>query len=174
MSENANDFQALDDFLEDYLELPMRGRDGKTRVYRIEDPSAEDGLRIERITTLAARLASGGKPGDTTVLDDDEELNLYRMCLGSSYEPMRRELGWAQFKHCALVAMYWITVGRDAALEFWKIGSQPGKAPNRETRRQASRGSSASAAANTTRSPASTSGTKAGSKRRKKAARPRT
>ncbi|MEV8042466.1 hypothetical protein AB0P02_01295 [Streptomyces griseoluteus] len=172
MSEKNTDFEALDDFLEPYLELPARGKDGKLRTYRIEDPSAEDGLKIERITTLAARLASGGKAGDTTVLDDEEELNLYRMCLGGSYEPMMRELGWEMFKHCSLVAMYWITVGKEAAVEYWKTGSQ-GKAPNRADRRRASRGSSASAAANTTRSPASTSGTKAGSKRRKKA-RPRT
>ncbi|MGW2209906.1 DUF7426 family protein [Streptomyces sp. NPDC001781] len=172
MSEKNTDFEALDDFLEPYLELPVRGRDGKLRTYRIEDPSAEDGLKIEKITTLAARLAAGGKAGDTTVLDDEEELNLYRMCLGDAYEPMMRELGWEAFKHCSLVAMYWITVGKEAAVEFWKTGNQ-GKAPNREARRRASRGSSASAAANTTRSPASTSGTKAGSKRRKKA-RPQT
>ncbi|MFB7776929.1 DUF7426 family protein [Streptomyces bauhiniae] len=173
MSEKNSDFEALDDFLEPYLELPVKGKDGKIRTYRIDDPPAEDGIRIEKITTLAARLAAGGKPGDTTVLDDDEELNLYRMCLGNSYEPMLKELGWESFKHCSLVAMYWITVGKEAAVEFWKTGSQ-GKAPNREARRRASRDSSASAAASGTPSPASTSGTKAGSKRRKKAGRPRT
>ncbi|MEU1141775.1 hypothetical protein ABZ392_33705 [Streptomyces sp. NPDC005885] len=172
---NGNDFEALDNFLEDYLELPVRGRDGEIRVYRIDDPSAEDGIKIERITSLAARLAAGGKAPNAPVLDDDEEQNLYKMCLGAAYEPLMREVGWAQFKHIALTAMFWVTTDKDTAKQFWKTGQQPGKAPNRETRRQASRGSSASAAASGTRSPASTSGTRAGSQHRNRGrARPGT
>ncbi|GGR71193.1 MULTISPECIES: DUF7426 family protein [Streptomyces] len=163
---NVNDFEALDNFLEDFLELPVRGRDGQTRVYRIEDPSAEDGIKIERITSLAARLAAGGKAPGTPVLDDQEELNLYRMCLGEAYEPLMREVKWGPFKHVALTAMFWVTTDRETALQFWRTGQQPGKAPNRETRRQASRGSSVSATASTTPSPASTSGTRAASRRR--------
>ncbi|MCG7203952.1 DUF7426 family protein [Streptomyces arenae] len=171
----STNFEALDNFLEDHLDLPMRGRDGETRVYRIEDPSAEDGIKIERITSLAARLAAGGKAPESPVLDDDEELDLYRMCLGAAYEPMKRELGWAQFKHCALTTMFWVTTDRDTALQFWRTGQQPGKAQNRAARRQDSRGSSESAAANGTRSQASTSGTRAGSQRRRKGkGRPRT
>ncbi|HLS39217.1 MAG TPA: hypothetical protein VK038_00455, partial [Ornithinicoccus sp.] len=76
MAEASTQFEALDSFLDDYLELPVRGRDGETRIYRIEDPPAEDGLRIERITTLAARLAAGGKRPETPVLDDEEEKDL--------------------------------------------------------------------------------------------------
>ncbi|WP_318202967.1 hypothetical protein [Streptomyces sp. SCL15-4] len=159
------DFEALDRFLEDHLELPVPGRDGKMRVYRIEDPSAEDGIRVERITTLAARLAAGGKAPDAPVLGDTEELDLYRMCLGSAYERMKTELGWSAFKHCALTAMFWITTDRETAAQYWKTG-QMGKAPNRAARRQASRGSSASAAASTTPSQASMSGTRAASPRR--------
>ncbi|MEV4335767.1 hypothetical protein [Streptomyces sp. NPDC049590] len=158
------DFEALDRFLEDYLELPVPGRDGKMRVYRIDEPSAEDGIRIERITTLAARLAAGGKAPNTPVLGDDEELDLYRMCLGDAYERMKAELGWGTFKHCSLTAMFWITTDRETAQQFWRTG-QMGKA-NRAARRQASRASSASAAASTTPSPASTSGTRAASPRR--------
>ncbi|MEU0332235.1 hypothetical protein [Streptomyces sp. NPDC006193] len=166
---NNTDFEALEDFLEDYLELPVRGRDGQLRVYRIEDPSAEDGLKIERITSLAARLAAGGKAPDAPVLGDEEELDLYRMCLGDAYEPLIREVKWGPFKHVALTAMFWVTTDRDTAIQFWRTGQQPGKAPNREARRRASRGSSASAAASTTPSPASTSGTRAGSPHRSKA-----
>ncbi|GAB2731824.1 DUF7426 family protein [Streptomyces bullii] len=169
MTNNTTSFEALDNFLDEYLELPVKGRDGQTRVYRIEDPSAEDGIRIERITSLAARLAAGGgKAPDAPVLDDKEELDLYRMCLGDAYEPLMREVKWGPFKHVALTAMFWVTTDKDTARQFWKTGQQPGKAPNRATRRQASRGSSASAAANTTQSPASTSGTRAASQRRSK------
>ncbi|MFD4788797.1 hypothetical protein ACFWN1_17390 [Streptomyces sp. NPDC058459] len=174
MSEKTTDFEALDDFLEPYLELPVKGKDGEVRVYRIEDPSAEDGIRIERITSLAARLAAGGKTPDTPVLDDAEELDLYRACLGDAYEDLRRDLSWSRFKHVSLTAMFWVTTDRDTALQFWRTGQQPGKA-NRAARRQASRGSSGSVAASGTPSPASTSGTRAGSKRRSKGkAQPRT
>ncbi|MBK3563229.1 MULTISPECIES: hypothetical protein [unclassified Streptomyces] len=175
MAERNNDFEALDDYLDDYLDLPVKGRDGETRVYRIEDPSAEEGIKIERITSLAARLAAGGKAPDSAVLDDQEELNLYKMCLGAAYEPLMHELKWAQFKHVALTAMFWVTTDKDTAKQFWRTGQQPGKAPNRETRRQASRDSSGSAAASATRSPGSTSGTRAGSQRRSRGkGRPRT
>ncbi|MBL1107981.1 hypothetical protein JK361_25900 [Streptomyces sp. 5-8] len=166
-------FEALDSFLEEYLELPVRGRDGQMRTYRIEEPSAEDGLRIDRITTLAARLAAGGRTPDTPVLDDQQELDLYRMCLGDAYEDLKAELSWGAFKHVALTVMWWITSDRETAETFWKTG-QLGKAPrNRAERRQASRGSSESGTASTTPSPASTSGTRAASRRRSRGGRGR-
>ncbi|MCI4045480.1 hypothetical protein [Streptomyces sp. TRM75563] len=163
----APTFAALGDFLDDALELPVIGRDGETRTYRIEDPSAEDGLRIERITTLAARLAAGGSAVDAPALDDQEELDLYRMCLGDTYEELRTDLSWARFRHVALTAMMWITADRETAAAYWATGNAPGKAPNRAARRSASRDSSASAAASTTKPRASTSGTRADSPPRK-------
>ncbi|MGI5196584.1 DUF7426 family protein [Streptomyces sp. CA-288835] len=167
-------FEALDNFLDDYLELPVTGRDGVERVYRIEDPSAEDGIKIERITSLAARLAAGGKAPDTPVLDDDEEADLYRMCLGDTYDRLRAEVSWGRFKHVALTSMFWVTADKDVAAEFWRTGQQPGKAPNREARRaQEKRATSGSGAASSTPSPASTSGTRAGSRRRGGRGRPR-
>jgi hypothetical protein len=166
-------FEALDAFLDEYLDLPVKGRDGQVRVYRIEEPSAEDGVRIERITSLAARLAAGGKAPDAPVLDDEEERDLYRMCLGDAYDQLLKELKWGAFKHVALTAMFWVTTDKATAEQFWRTGQQPGKAPNREARRQASRGSSASAAASTTSAPASTSGTRAGSRRRSRGGRGR-
>jgi len=162
-------FEALDQFLDDFLELPVKGKGGETRVYRIEDPPAEDGIRIERITTLAARLAAGEKRPDVPVLDDAEERDLYRMCLGDAYDQMLADgVGWSRFKHVALTAMFWVISDKETAQEFWKTGQQPGgKAPNREARRaQERRATSGSAGESTTRSPASTSGTRAGSRRR--------
>ncbi|MFI9339962.1 hypothetical protein ACIG0D_01600 [Streptomyces sp. NPDC052773] len=173
MAGGGTTFEALDAFLDDYLDLPVKGRDGQIRVYRIEEPSAEDGIRIERITSLAARLAAGGKAPESPVLDDEEELDLYRMCLGDAYDELRKELKWGAFKHVALTAMFWVTTDKETAEQFWKTGQQPGKAPNRASRRQASRGSSASAAASTTPSPASTSGTRAASQRRSRGGRGR-
>ncbi|MGW1405020.1 DUF7426 family protein [Streptomyces sp. NPDC002403] len=167
------DFQALGDFLDDALELPIAGRDGVVRTYRIEDPSAEDGIRIERITTMAARLAAGGSADMAPALDDEQELDLYRMCLGDTYEELRADLSWGRFRHVALTAMMWITADRETAAAYWATGDAPGKAQNRAGRRQASRGSSASGAASTTRKPASTSGTRAVSSRSRKAAAPR-
>ncbi|MFF4177655.1 hypothetical protein [Streptomyces sp. NPDC001750] len=161
-------FGALDDYLDDYLELPVTGRDGVERVYRVEDPPAEDGIRIERITTLAARLVAGGSGVDTQQLNDEQELDLYRMCLGDAYDQLRADLSWGRFKHVALTAMMWITADRETAESYWATGNVPGKA-NRAARRSASRASSAKGAASTTRKPASTSGTRAVSPRSRKA-----
>ncbi|MEU6222237.1 hypothetical protein [Streptomyces sp. NPDC047042] len=166
-------FEALDAFLEDYLDLPVKGADGEVRVYRIEDPSAEDGIRIERVTALAARLKAGGKAPDTPVLDDQEERDLFRMCLGAAYDQLLADgVKWAAFKHVALTAMFWVVSDKETAREFWRTGQQSGKAANRAARRaQAKPGTSESAAANLTRSQASTSGTRAGSRRRRKGSR---
>lgn len=166
----AGQFAALDAFLDDALELPVVGKDGVERTYRIEDPAAEDGLKIERITSLAARLYAGGEAPAKETLDDDEEIDLFRMCLGSAYDQLSADLSWSRFKHVALTAMMWITADLETAEQYWASGIAPGKAPNRSARRQAARGSSAKAAASTTRKRASTSGTRAASKQPRKTA----
>lgn len=163
----SGDFEALDAFLDDALELPVKGEDGETRTYRITGPSARNGVKIERITTLAARLAAGGKAPTAPVLDDDEELDLYKMCLGSTYEQLLDDVSWNAFRHTALTVMMWITADRETAAAYWATGTAPGKALNRAERRSASRDSSAKGAASTTPRPVSTSGTRAGSAPRK-------
>jgi hypothetical protein len=174
MTNGTNDFEALDDFLDEGLDLPVRGKDGTVRIYHIADPSAEAGIKIERITSYAARLAAGGAAPQGKILDDDEELDLYRLCLGETYERLRTDVSWSMFKHVSLTVMFWVTTDRDTALQYWRTRQHPGKAPrNRQERRQASRDSSASATANGTPSPASTSGTRAASPRRNKGARGR-
>lgn len=160
-------FEALDDFLGQGLDLPVRGEDGQVRVYHIPDPTAEAGIKVERVTTYAAKLAAGGARKEGPVLDDDEELDLYQLCLGDAYDELRADLSWSMFKHVALTAMFWITADEETALEYWRTGEAPGKAGrNRAERRQTSRASSVKAEANGTRSPASTSGTRAASQRR--------
>ncbi|MEU9557974.1 DUF7426 family protein [Streptomyces fumanus] len=170
----AGTFEALDDFLSDGLTLPVTGKDGVTREYHIADPSAEAGIRIERITSLALRLAAGGEAPETDVLADAEEQDLYRLCLGDAYEQLRADLSWSMFKHVALTVMFWVTSDEETAQEYWRTGEAPGKAgKNRAQRRAQQRGSSASAAANGTRSPGSTSGTRAASQRRNRGGRGR-
>ncbi|MFI0530321.1 hypothetical protein ACH3XX_09755 [Streptomyces scabiei] len=163
----AAQFEALGDFLDDWLELPVRGKDGQMRTYRIPSPPAEDGLRVEEITKAAARLFLNGTSPDEELLDDDEEASLYRTVLGSMHDEILADLSWTRFRHVALTTMVWIVHDRDSAAKYWAAGSDPSRlAPNREARRQRRSAPSASAAASTTRSRGSTSGTRAGSRRR--------
>ncbi len=152
----AKQFAALDAVLDDAIELPA-GPNGE--IYRIEGPSAEDGLRIERITTLATRLAAGGEVKDKEVLDDDAELDLYRAALGASYDQLLVDLSWPRFKHVAMTVVFWIAADLDTAERYWASGGDPSRAaPNRATRRAGTR-SSGTAAAKSTPRRGSTSGT---------------
>jgi hypothetical protein len=155
----ATRFQALEELADDALELPLKGRDGAVRVYRIPSPSALDGLKIQRITTLAAKLVNGGEAIDTTVLDDAEELDLIKLCLGPADEELLQDgVDWAWRRHAGLTAMFWITSGQETAEKYWAAAGDPSQlAPNREARRK----QSGSAAASKTRSRGSTSGTSA-------------
>lgn len=169
----AASFEALDDFLDDWLELPVRGTDGVQRTYRIPSPPAEDGIRVERITTMAARLMAKGAGPDADGLDDAEELDLYRLTLGDVYDQLLADVPWSRFKLAALTAMYWIIADRETAHAYWAAGGDPSRlAPNRAARRR-NPGSSESAAASTTPSRGSTNGTKAGSPRSGKGKRRR-
>lgn len=152
----ARTFAALDAVLDDAIELPA-GPNGE--IYRIEGPSAEDGLRIERIMTLATRLAAGGEPTEAQVLDDDAELDLYRAALGASYDQLLTELSWPRFRHVAMTVVFWITADLDTAERYWASGGDPSRlAPNRATRRAGTRSSGTAAASKTPRR-GSTSGT---------------
>lgn len=158
-------FDALEEFLDDTLTLPVPCTDGKTRDFAIPSPSAEDGLRIEAIMSSATRAVaaaensdgSGPADADMTVLDDAAEADLYRLALGSVYEELRAQAKWTMFRHVAMTAVMWHTAGVDTARRYWTTGADPeAVAPNRAQRRAAS-----SAAASKTRSRGSTSGTKA-------------
>lgn len=163
----AAQFEALGEFLDDYLKLPVRGDDGEMRTYRIPSPSALDGLRVEQITTAAAKLFLNGTEPDKELLNDDKEKDLFRLVLGPVHDEIAADLSWTRFRHVALTAMVWILNDRNTAATYWSGGGDPSLlAPNREARRQQRSAPSASAAASTTRSRGSTSGTKAGSPRR--------
>lgn len=166
----AATFEALGDFLDDWLELPIRMPDGQTRVWRIPSPPASTGLRVEQLSKAAAKLYLGGTAPDTEILNDAEEKDLFKLLLGPLHDELIEALPWTRFRHVALTTLVWILNDRAAAAQFWSSGGDPSLlAPNRAARRQQQRSQpSASAAANTTRSRGSTSGTKAGSPQRRK------
>lgn len=159
-------FDALDEYLDDSLTLPgVKGVDGTVREYTIPAPSAEDGLRIQRIMTSATRAVQAAEsnqqplPADSAVLDDEAESDLFTLALGKSlFDDLKAEVSWPTLKHIAMTAVMWITADLDTAERFWTTGGAPSQpAPNRAARRA----EGSSAAASKTRSRGSTSGTKA-------------
>lgn len=167
----ATAFAALEELFDDALELPLKGRDGKVRAYRIPSPSSLDGLKIQEITTLATKLMAGGDGVDVTLLEDDEELDLITLCLGPADGELQADgVDWAWRRHAGLTAMFWITAGKDTAEKYWTAAGDPSRlAPNREARRTAAK-KTGSAAASKARSRGSSSGT---SVRRATASAPR-
>lgn len=161
----AGNFQQLGELLDEFIELPVPIGDrdeGKIKVYHIESPSSRDGLKIERITQIAAQLVSGGEDIDTEALDDDEERNLFEMLLGSNFKQMLDDgVKWCWLRHAALTCLMWVSSSLQTAERYWASAGDPEKmAPNRETRRSQQQGSSA--AAKSTRSRGYTSGTNRG------------
>ncbi|MFD7072316.1 hypothetical protein ACFV97_34355 [Streptomyces sp. NPDC059913] len=142
-------FQALDELLDETIELPVDGR-----LYTILAPSAEIGLRVQALINAAAVAADGGKV-DEQVLGDAAERDLYRDVLGPTQDQMIADgVKWPTLKHCAITAMVWIAQDKTAAERFWNAAGDPSRlAPNRAARR------SRSDAASSTRSRGSTSGT---------------
>jgi hypothetical protein len=160
----ATRFEALDELLDDALELPVPGRDGTKRVYRIPSPAWEDGLRIQRLTNMAARLFNGEEvKDDTVILDDQEELDLIADALGPASDEMVADgVDWAWRKHAGLTAVIWIAQGAEIAQRYWAAAGDPTKlaAPSNREQRRAAAKTSGSAKASGTRSRASTSGSK--------------
>jgi hypothetical protein len=161
----AGRFSALDELLGEFIELPVpvgEGDQRKIKTYRIDTPSARDGLQIERLTNAAVQLANGGENIDTEMLDDDEERELYEMLLGSNFRQMVEDgVKWAWLRHAALTCLMWISSGLDTAERFWEAAGDPERmAPNREARR--SKQQVSSAAAKSTPKRGSTNGTNRG------------
>lgn len=161
-------FKTLEEFLGDCLELPVRCNDGETRTFIIPSPPAEDGLKVEKVMSEGIRAVNGRAPLNSQVLDDAEELDLYRLALGTAYDEIFKNVDWPRFRHIAMTSVMWITAGLDVAEQYWNSDGNPKAAPgpNREARRS-------SGAASTTRQPGSTSGTKnrKGTNRARKGAR---
>ncbi|UWM52070.1 hypothetical protein N0X72_25330 [Streptomyces carpaticus] len=152
-------FDALDDFLDESITLPIGGR-----TYVIPAPSAAVGLRVQAMVQAAAAAADGGRIREE-VLSDAAERDHYRDVLGTAYENLLADgVSWPALKHAALTAMVWITQDRATAERFWASADPKAGAPNRAARRQQDR----SGGASTTRSAGSTSGTSGRPARRRR------
>ncbi|QFY09644.1 hypothetical protein GBF35_25975 [Nonomuraea phyllanthi] len=142
--------KALDEFFDDTLTLPISGKE-----YTIPAPDAETGLLCQRLMQAGVAAANGQAAdlSDLAELDDDQETDLYRRCLGTVYDELLADkVTWPRIKHAGITAFLWIAVDLDAAMKFWDAGGLPeALAPNR---------AASEVAANTTRPRGSTSGTK--------------
>lgn len=144
-------FDSLNELLDETIDLPILGK-----VYKIQSPSSKDGLKVEKITNIAIQMANGGKNVNTEVLNDDEERDLFQLCLGATYQELLEDgVPWVWLRHAALTAMMWISTGMSAAEKYWASAGNPEtQAPNRAARR-----ATGSAAVNSTKRRGSTNGT---------------
>lgn len=103
-------------------------------TFIIGSPSAKDGLRLEALINVAQASAAQLDPAerDVEVLSDGQEMDLYRLALGNSFDEALDKLSWADFKHLANTAIAWHTMGDDRARLVWE---SRGKAQNRQQRR---------------------------------------
>jgi hypothetical protein len=157
-------FRDLSEVLDAGLSLPY-----KRKTYLVPPVDAETGLRLQRLTEVAAQAAKAAENGgdgvslDEVVLDDDAEVDLYRDALGPAYAEMLADrVPFDVLKVAAITVWLATTVSRDAAEAYWNAAGDPeALAGNRATRRTAAR---------STRRPDSASGTT----RTRKAATPTT
>ncbi|MEU3321567.1 hypothetical protein [Streptomyces sp. NPDC006785] len=142
-------FDALDELLDERLELPIGGK-----IYTVPAPSAEIGLRTQALINAAAVAADGGR-ADEQVLGDAAERDLYREVLGPAHDELVGDgVKWPALKHAAITSMVWIAQDKTAAERYWNAAGDPSRlAPNRAARRNRS------GAASSTSSRGSTSGT---------------
>lgn len=146
----AGQFEALDELLDEFIVLPVpvgEGDNQTRKMYKVVSPSAQDGLKIERLTNFAIQAINGGEDINTEILDDDEERNLYTLLLGATFDDMMKDgVTWAWVRHVSLTALMWVSSGVEVAEQFWKAAGDPERmAPNRETRRSKQQGGSAAA-----------------------------
>lgn len=102
------------------LELPVTGRDGVARTYRLEDPPATDGSAVCAVVQRAARMAAAGAGDDVVVVEDADEEALYRRCLGDVYERLVADVAPETLRAVAHAVMRWLWSGNAGeALAWW-------------------------------------------------------
>jgi hypothetical protein len=153
-------FQPLDEFFDPTLRLPIRGK-----TYVVPSPSAQDGLFVMQLVTIAERQRAGEHLDSASLeslhLDDKDEQSLYERLLGPALPEMVADgVPWEMVQHAGMTAFIWVSGSREAAEKFWATPAGEALAPNRAARR---------ATATSTRSPASTAGTTSRKRRNKKA-----
>ena len=152
-------FKDLRETLAPGLSLPIGGK-----TYLIKPISAEVGLRMQDLMSVAAKVAKAQKDkteytpteGDTVILTDAAEADLFKEALGDSWDEMLTDLSFEELKLCALTVIFHATQGADFAEMYWNAGGKA-PAPNRAERRTATR--TRTGAASTTKTQASRNGT---------------
>lgn len=153
-------FKDLRETLAPGLPLPIGGK-----TYLIKPISAEVGLRMQDLMSVAAKVAKAKQDNteytpsedDTAVLTDAAEADLFKDALGDTWDEMLADnVSFEELKLCALTVIFHATQGAEFAEGYWNAGGKA-PAPNREARRTATR--TRTGAASTTRKRASQSGT---------------
>lgn len=101
------------------LELAVTGRDGTTRTYRLQDPSAADGAAVCEVVQRAARMAAAGAGDDVVVVEDADEEPLFRRCLGDAYERLVADVAPEMLRAVVHAVMRWLWTGDSAAVLAW-------------------------------------------------------
>lgn len=159
-------FRDLSEVLDAGLPLPYKGK-----TYLVPAVDAETGLRLQRLTEVAAQAAQAaedGVPLDTVALDDAEEIDLYRDALGTAYDEMLADrVPFDVLKVAAVTVWLNTTVSREAAEAYWNAAGAPDPealAGNRATRRAGVRSTrrpgSGSGTTRTAKAPAKATGTR--------------
>jgi len=125
-------FKAIDEYLDDTLRLPIRGKE-----YVIQPVDAATGLWVERISALAVdaqqEKAGGAKmapltPEEVAALKPPagDRTTLTETLLGDTLAELVEDgVGHEALKLITATTMIWITAGKDEAETYWNAGGRP-------------------------------------------------
>jgi len=122
-------FQDLADFLDPFLELPIRGK-----TYRVASPSIDVGLQAQATVAIAAKVRAGEQvtPEDVASLklSDDQEAEFTRSMLGDTFDQMHADsIPWEYVRHAARTVFMWLVSDREQAAAVWRDRGKAPKAP---------------------------------------------
>lgn len=110
-------FDDLGEALAPTLDLPVAGR-----IYKVPSPPAVVGLRMQALFSGAAAHRLAGVPASKAmVLDDEQEIDLYRDALGPVHAEMVDDgCTLEQIKHAGMTAFIWHVAGVELARTYWQ------------------------------------------------------
>lgn len=122
-------FEDLDEFFDPTLPLPIGGK-----TYTIPSPSADVGIRCQRMFSLMRRAAQGhtltADEAASLRFDDEDERTWHRTLLGPIYDELvADDVPWAKIQRVSSTAFTWITQGKSAAEAVWTANRPEAPAP---------------------------------------------
>lgn len=174
---------SIDEYFDPTLILPVPGRGGVTREYRIPEPSGELGLWCQRVASVYGDISAASTPAQieaaVSSLNGLPELDsagtLGEKVMGDAYRAMLADgVTHPWIEHAAGTVFAWIVGGPTAAERYWRSGGgdRQGEAgrpvPNRADRRDGSSTTTSTDAVSTTPSQASGTGTKSRKRSRRR------